>query len=369
MKISSTDDLRSEHLSSSTQNIERNNETRRPRVYFADVNRVQFFDSNHTDEDLERDVFAAKLRRSRTRVNKKSTALIANESIQQSQSLYTPPYSTLSRQDISSKKVTYNGSPRIQSSRVTHLPEIITQSTSNETPIKERYVLQREKPILRLPDTNGDSSGDVSRESTRQTIQRASNSIESLARFDYDESTSLNTLANNSYLHSSSTSRQRVPLSTISLRHHFFLSPKPKPVNPRRSVSLKSTTNRLNSTEDDESPIPNQHEPLILSEIRPMTGMNNSRKTNRNYMIHFNGRMTHGNNESNEVHSSGFKARTNSIDSSQDRFLRSSYMSALNSLPNGESNKKSQEGSLKSARTSSTRRSNEFHLTSNTIIV
>ena len=137
----SVDDNPDDRLSSSTQHLERPQETRRPRVVFADVNRIQFYDDDQDEFDQSTN------RRSRFRPSKRSTPLIVPNpsfapSIQHSQSMHTPS-SSLSRhggvqQELNIKKQPLVASPRIHSSRVNTFTRycqsiIIDRYTSSRT--------------------------------------------------------------------------------------------------------------------------------------------------------------------------------------------------------------------------------------------
>ena len=385
------------------QPLDRTNEIRRPRVYFADVNRVQFFED--TNDDYEPATVNTKLRRSRHRSAKKSAALLATNpisppSIQHSQSLYVPYASSSSRpqqpmQELNIRKHHLVSSPRIHSSRFTHLPDILNQSLPSENPIREKYVLQREKPLLRFPEPAAEqslnSSAEISRESTRAGGMRAlvvPNSNESLLRFDPDELGGISTLLHNTFISSIPSGRPRPSLQNLSLRQQFISATKAKPANllnpsaVRRSISMKQPVTRMHSAEEEMLSGQAHQEPMSTLENRPQTGIRASRRSNRNYVLHFNPKAPFNGNsipESSEVtqaqqqHNPVLKSSV--YDSSQDRLqnplkiLRPSYLSSLNNGPTHETGKKQAEGSVRSSRTNSTRRSYEFQVTSNTIIV
>lgn len=391
----------------SAQPLDRTNETRRPRVYFADVNRVQFFED--TNDEFEPTNVNSKLRRSRQRSAKRSTALLATNpisppSIQHSQSLYVPyPSSSSSSsrpqqamQELHIRKHHLVSSPRIHSSRITHLPDILNQSFPNsENPIKEKYVLQREKPILRFPEPAAEqslnSSAEISRESTRAGGVRPTmmtHSNDSSYRFDSEEFGGISALLNNSFISSIPTSRTRPSLNNLSLRQQFISTAKAKPPvlsNPgpvRRSSSMKQPVARMHSA--DEETLANQahQEATSTLENRPQTGLRSSRRSNRNYVLHFNSKVPFNGNpilESNELTQTQQQQqptlKSSVYDASQDRLqnplkiLRPSYLSSLNSASVYETGKKHTEGSVRSSRTNSTRRSHDFQVTSNTIIV
>ncbi|CAF5205339.1 unnamed protein product, partial [Rotaria magnacalcarata] len=160
--------------SPSRQYHERTNETRRPRVSFSEFHKIQFYeDTNDSSEQSPR-------RRHRHRSSKKIAAFTGNNyvsppSIQHPQILQNN-YSPLSRQQLAGqelniKKQLLFPSPRGHSSRITHLPDILSQSAQMETSVHEKYAFQGEKDSSRLLESTFEipinSSTEISRESTR----------------------------------------------------------------------------------------------------------------------------------------------------------------------------------------------------------
>ncbi|CAF1054333.1 unnamed protein product [Rotaria sordida] len=379
----------------SRQHHEQTNEIRRPRVSFSEFNKIQFIEDNNEFSQQQ-----STNRRHRHRSLKKAAAIIGNNnvsppSIQHSQTFYIP-YRSLSRQqpigqELNIKKQPLFPSPRAHSSRITHLPDILNQSLPVETTIHEKYVFQREKGPVRLPEqaieTPINSSTEISRESTR------AGGIRSSALQDYYDQnnkletgdSSVNSFLNSSSMFSSSSNRQR-PLRTISLRQQFHSPIKLKTTmilnnqqtipNPRRSASLKHLTTRLHSVDDDHDEIHNNELSSTL-ENRPMTGLSSSK---HNYVIHFNSKNPsngHTTMDSNEKPRHYIKS--NFHDTSQERFqnilkiVRPPYITSINSshhdLKLQANMNNNTNGSVRSSRTNSGRGSHEFHIASNTIIV
>ncbi|CAF0976802.1 unnamed protein product [Rotaria sp. Silwood1] len=384
--------------SPSRQHHEQTNETRRPRVSFSEFNKIQFIEDNNEFSQQQ-----STHRRHRHRSSKKTASFIGNSyvsppSIQHSQTLHTP-YRPSSRQqpigqELNIKKQLLFPSPRAHSSRITHFPDILNQSLPIETSIHEKYVFQREKGQLRLPEPATEipinSSSEISRESTRAGGTRSS------ALHDYyDQNNKLeigdggfNSFLNSSSLSSSSTSRQR-SLRTISLRQQFNSPIKLKTstisnnqqiiTNSRRSASLKHLTTRLHLVDDDHDDIHNNGLSSTF-ENRPMTGLSSSKHLKHNYIIHFNSKNSsngHTTIDSNEKNRHVIKS--NFHESPQERFqnvlkiVRPPYVASINSsnhdLKLQANMNNNTNGSVRSSRTNSERGSHEFHIASNTIIV
>ncbi|UJR21292.1 hypothetical protein I4U23_024384 [Adineta vaga] len=277
------------------QHSEQMNETRRPRVSFSDFDKIQYFD-DHTSNHRHRYRSA---RRSNSTTNNNnhnhtppillsSHSEIPNPSHRRQESF---------AQESNIKKQQIITSPYSYSSRLTHLPDLLTQaSLPVETSLPERHILQRERPLLSIPEPVAEmpinSSTDVSRESTRSGGIRPS-AIQ-IFNDQHDELTTsdggLRTSFSNSSISSLSMNRQRSSLRTISLRQQFASPTRLKTstsqkmlVNPRRSSSLNYNTSRTQSSRNDLDEI---NETLLLSAFghRPMTDLNSSK---RNYIVHF----------------------------------------------------------------------------------
>ncbi len=389
--LSSQDDPSTiiEHNDNDSSRTHRTNEIRRPRVSFSEFNKVQFFeDSNdNTQQSTHR-------QHHRHRSSKKSTAAVNNNqvsppSIQHSQALYTP-YRPLSRQqpvghELNIRKQQLNPSPRVYSSRTTHLPDILNQSLSMENPNQDKYVLQREKSFFQFPEPAAEitvnSSAEISRENTRTGGTRSTAAVPDY--YDQNDSSGITTLLNSSSIASSFANRQRPSFRTISLRQQFTTPLKAKPIhfsnnqttNSRRAASLRHGIIRNQSIDDDHDDISNQ--PL---ENRPMTGINNSSKhLKRNYIIHFNPKNPFNGNstvDSNEINRSSTKSNTHES-SSQERFqnvlkiVRPPYIASIQNL-HADSilhSTTNQMNGSHSSRNTSTHESHEYHLSSNTIFV
>lgn len=364
------------------QNNQQNNETRRPRVSFSEFNRVQFFEASNKNSQH---------RRHRQRPSKKSAAVIANNhvsppSIQHSQSLYAP-YRPLSRQqtvghELNIKKQQLIPSPRIHSSRITHLPDILNQSLPMENSVHERYILQREKTIFQFPEPAMEvpinSSAEISRESTRTGGIRPSAAQD---YYDKNNDNELNTLHNSNSISSSLTSRQRPTLRTISLRQQFTSPIKTKTTNyqtitnPRRSASLKHSIVRNHSMNDDDHDEIHNQNLLSNYENRPMTGISSSKHLKRNYIIHFNPKNPfNGNTTIDTAEINRHHNKSNFHENSQERFqnllkiVRPPYITNIHSSHHDQTTNPI-NGSIRSSRTNSGHGSHEYHIASNTIFV
>jgi hypothetical protein len=381
-----------------SQHGERTNETRRNRVYFADFNRVQFFDNNN--EELQQSTSINKHRRHRKHSSKKSTPVIANNhvsppSIQHCQTLYTP-YRPLSRQqqvgnELHIRKQQITASPRIYSSRITHLPDIINQTLPVENSIHEKYILQREKSFLRLPEPAVEipinSSAEMSRESTRAggiRLSAVQDYYDQNYKFESNDG-STGALFNSGSISSSLTGRQRPPLRAISLRQQFtspirlkttgILNSQQSMTNLRRSASLKHSIPRMHSVDDENEELPNNDSFLTL-ENRPMTGIHSSKQLKRNYVIHFNSKSpSNGNTTMDSIESNRHFLKSNYRDTSPERFqnllkvVRPPYITGPPHDSTIPTTTNTINGSLRLSRTNSGRGPHEFHVASNTIIV
>ena len=365
-------DTDNEHSIHTQHSQEHGSDTRRPRVSFSDFNKVQFFEDHNEPIPQQ-----PRRRQHRSRTSKKSAVPINNNnpvsppSIQHSQTLYLP-YRPLSRQqpvahELHIRKQQLIPSPRAQSSRITHLPDILNQSFPTDNPPQEKYHLQREKSFLQFPEPASElpinSSAEISRESTRAGGVRPT--------LDYSDP--INPLLNSSSFSSSLTSRQRPTLRTISLRHQFTSPLKTKSINlsstqtNRRSASLKHPNNRNSSVDDDQDEIVNHHL-LSTFDHRPVTGTNYSKHVKRNYIIHFNSK---GPFNGNSTHEAG---KTNLQEISQERFQNVLKISRPPYIQNSHPDSVLQNapplnGSIRSSRTTSGRGSNDYQLPSNTIFV
>jgi len=377
------------------QHYHQTNEIRRPRVSFSEFNKVQFFEENN--EVSQQPTY----RRHRQRSPRKATVIIANThvsppSIQHTQTLYRP----LSRQqpvghELNIKKQLLIPSPRVPSTRLTQLPDILNQTLPTETSMHTKYVLQREKTLFQFPEQTIEipinSSADISRESTR------AGGIRPTAAQDYYEQDNKYEIEsdrkNNGSLHSNSMSslsnRQRQSLRSISLRQQFASQIKTKPTsftynyqtqitNPRRSASLKNSIARNQSLNDDEHDDIQNHS-LLTFENRPTTGVSSSKHLKRNIVIHLNtkapsnGNTTIDSNERNRPH-----IKSNFHETSRERFqnllniVRPPYMTNAHISHHDSTLQPTtnhMNGSIKSSRNNSARPSQEFNMSSNTIYV
>ncbi|CAF1281980.1 unnamed protein product [Adineta steineri] len=356
------------------QQHEQTNETRRPRVSFSQFHKIQYFEDN------------TRQHRHRHRSARKASAVIGNNHISpvstQHSELSNPSYRPLSRQQLfgqetTIKKQQLTASLRGYSSRTTHLPDII-----NETPIHEKHVLQREKPLLEIPEPAAEipinSGPDGSRESSRAGTIRPS-VMQSYTDHNYKQETNdrgLKTSLSNSSITSLLGNRQRLPLHTLSLRQQFT-SPttRAKTTNvsnnhqtltsSRRSESLKYSSTNLHSNDDNSNEI-NDTELLSAFGHRPMTGISSSKHIKRNYIIHFDSK--NSSNEYSTTNDSTTPARFHNVL----KFVRSPYLTSIlntNHDSNLQTTMNNANGTIRSAHINNDHGSSEFHGISNTIVV
>jgi hypothetical protein len=402
---------------------EHHHEPRRPRVYFADFNKVQFIEDNNEISPYHQTSVNSTHHRHRRRASKKTSNTngtnYISPSIQQPQTLEISSR-PLSRQlypqigqELSIKKQQIFNSPRVHSSRSAHLPDILNQSLPIEPSSNEnsngKYVLQREKHLLRLPkpasDTPVYSSLDISSDNTRHDNNHSS-SIKDSHNHTYEpepiESSTGMLLHVSSSISSSSTHRQRPSLRTISLRQQFISPIKLKTtnvtpittinqqqqinnsvLNARRSASLKHSTLRMHNDNDDLHP----NKPLLAFENRPMTGTGSVKKLKRSDIIHVNSKTPLVANTANDFHeTSRHSHKTHPYESHPERFqnlltiVRPPYATnsgVSSNIPSVLSNDSSipttnhipTTGTIRSTRGTSARGTLDYHPTLNTITI
>ncbi len=393
------------------QTIDHQNEIRRPRVYFADYNKVQFIEDNNETSQQCHVPINDEPRQSRPRLFKKPS--ITNNinhtspSIQRSPARqnFTCPSSRQpchqSAQELNPKKQQSFISPRTY----TNLPDIVNQvpsiePLSNEN-LGEKYALHREKPITRLlkpaNDIPSHLSLDFSPRITRNNIDRSSpiqDSSSESHKSDSGDSDNRHLPNGNSPLSAISTNRQRPLLRTISLRQQFVSPTKLKPTdsssmtnsvnksipNTQQSTSLKISAAR---TEDNNDHL-HSNGPLLSTEMLSMTGFESGKKLKRSYIIHYNAKKplrTSTINYSNEANSHSTKPNVNGP--TQEDFqnlltiVRPAFASGSGNLSNKLSAISNGSTTNHNRTTENTHLSHntnlrgplEFHLTSRTIIV
>jgi hypothetical protein len=275
---------------------------------------------------------------------------------------------------------------------MTHLPDILTQPLPVETSIYEKYILQREKPLLRIPEPATEirinSSGEVSHESTRAAGIRPLLAVQYYNDQNYkSESVDSNITSplSKSSTSSSLTNRQRPSLRTISLRQQFTSPIRSRTegnpniqqiiTNPRRSTSLKPSTTRMYSNVDDLDEINNN---ALLSAFghRPMTDLSSSKQLKRNYVIHFDSRNPF--NGYTAIDTNHHSSKSNIHESPQERFrsvykiVPSPYVTNINGSKHDSGLQTaihSASGSIHSSRTNSGHGSSDYHSIPNTVLV
>ncbi|CAF1136583.1 unnamed protein product [Rotaria magnacalcarata] len=328
--------------------IEQHNEIRRPRVYFADFNKIQFFDDNNEISQQQHAANATKLRRHRQRTSKKLSSTNGmnsiSPSIQHTQILHN---STL---PLSHHQIGQESNNRKQQSLITqrshsmrsaaHFPDILNQTLPNEHSSNEishgKYTLQREKPLVYFPKPANDvpvnSSMEMSSDHTRHGHNQISPRQDSHNRtYDSEALENSNIILNltSSSINSTSTNRQRSLLQTISLRQQFHSPIKLKATGISSTINnnnnnsqqqqqqqtnnSKLSTHRSSSLKYTNPQTPDEHDDihlnksLLVSETRPMTASASARQIKRAEVIHFNSKTPfaiNGNIEYNKQHHS-----------------------------------------------------------------
>lgn len=396
--------------------IEQNNEIRRPRVYFADYNKIQFFEDNNELSQQQQNT--TKVRRYRNRTPKKASnmngAHALSPSIQQTQVLNTatlPLSHHQITQELNIKKQQINFIPRSHLTRsATHLPNITNEIISHEQSSNEnsngKYILQREKPIAYFPKPASDlpvnSSLDMATETVRlnnvhSTPRQSSHTRSQDSEIIDSPNTTLNLVS--SSIASTSTNRQRVSLQTISLRQQFSTpnrtkaasmslanNPNNQQQQPSHLSSSKSTVYRSISLKSNSSQTPDENDNASIqkssvgNETRPTTANGPNRQIKRSDVIHFNPKHSFGMNANMDSN----KSQTH--ESIKQRFQNlltivrppyatnsgTSYVSSSSTTtdsPRHIFHHNQPKGHIRSSRSTSARGSVGLHITQNTIIV
>ncbi|CAF3366800.1 unnamed protein product [Rotaria socialis] len=326
--------------------IEQHNEIRRPRVYFADFNKIQFFDDHNEISQQQHTANATKLRRHRQRTSKKTPSTNGmnsiSPSIQHTQILHnsTLPLSHHQiGQELNNRKQQSFITQRSHLTRsATHFPDILNQTLPAEHSSNEissgKYTLQREKPLVYFPKPTHDvpvnSSMEMSSDHMRPGYNQISPRQDSHNRTYDSEALENSNIALNltsSSINSPSTNRQRSLLHTISLRQQFHSSIKLKATgisstinnnnnnqqqqqqthNSKLSTHRSSSLKYANTQTPDEHDEINLNKSLIERETRPLTANTSVRQIKRAEVIHFNSKTPfaiNGNLESNKQHHS-----------------------------------------------------------------
>lgn len=383
--------------------------TRRPRVYFADFNKIQFIE-DHPDTSQTPNPYKQHRRHRRRLTKKTSNTNSINHpiapSIQQTQVLQNlaQPLSHQTNhqiaQELSIKKQQLLISPRAHSSRITHLPDILNQSLPNESSSNEKYSFQREKHLHRLskatieipyaPGTDPLSEELLYHNHTHPSPIQDSQNLNQ--NYELNESSIGTIVQGTPSISSTSIQRQRPSLRTISLRQQFLSPVKLKTtastithnnnnntnsqlnhslLNARRSASLKNSI--LRTYDDNHDDLHTINTSLLSTENRPLTGASRSIKhLKRSDPIHYNSKNPFGTNSTNDP------TKLHTLDQTQERFqnlltiVRPPYATTNGPTSNISSfipNDSTIQTNFRSTRSTSARVPLSFHTTPNTIIV
>jgi len=368
-------------------------EPRRPRVYFADFNKIQIIDDlNDSSQHQFTHHNQYPHRRHRRRTHKKPSQILGTNplspSIQQTQILQHFPRSLPVRQtnnqptqELNIKKQQILVSPRAQSCRTLHLPEILDQSLTNDQSTNEnshrKYQLQREKPLIRLPKPVIEIPSGLAMD-VPTDIRHSDGSSTINSTHEVSES---NEKYNDSLIHSTpsvstmSINRQRPSLRTISLRQQFNTSNKLKhssmnmgsseqatqsTLNTRRSASLKHSILRI--PDDTIDPLSNPAH-LLPVENRPSTTTRTLKQLKRADPIHMNSKHPLTTVQPIDLN----KVYTH--DSAPERFQNLLTIIRAPYVPGGNNSDPSVQANHRPTRTISARDSMMLPLTSNTVYV
>lgn len=391
---------------------EQSSDSRRPRVYFADFNKIEFVEDKK-DNVQQRLPNNSVSRRHRHRLIKKSSSM--NASIQQpqtvenfSRSLSRQQY-VLPGQEFNVKKQQLNTSTRTQPVHATIFPDISNTSLPRDAVLNDnasgKNVLTGDKTLSRLRkvaiDLPINISLDVSRDHKRpkrahsSSVRDAHNQaqLSELA----DQEAGAGAPRRSSIVSSSFNNRHRPTNRTVPLRQQFISPfktdsnqyqsqqshyPNSSSINVRRSASLKHVNARLQDDLEDVS----IDEPLSINNRSIATRTESAKVLKRGHVVHFNSKTslsTPAATETHEMHRQPSRATTRK--SSQERFqnlltiVRPPYITGSHgssSMPvidfatsNGNSTNPTPSGIGRSIRRTSAQGPLVFHITSNTIVV
>lgn len=308
-------------------------EIRRPRVFFAEFDKIQIIDQHHDESQKNSPTSHYPRRRHRRRLTKKTSTTNSNNqlspSIQQTQILQTFSHHPLSRQpaqELSIKKQQLFTSPRAQSCRttatMTHLPDILNQSIPTESLLNENsnknHLLQREKPITYIPkpviEIPSALPHDTPSEEPLDRSNRASPTSDSPPRnLESEVGESNVSVQHTPSISQASFNRSRPTLRTISLRQQFIspikskLMPVPSTTstsyyfpqsssnassNAYRSSSLKNSILRTNDDGDDLRS--NFGSGIVTESNHPMASTRSLKQLKRSDAIHYNPKNSFG---------------------------------------------------------------------------
>ncbi|UJR28155.1 hypothetical protein I4U23_009409 [Adineta vaga] len=307
------------------QTIEQQNEIRRPRVYFADYNRIQFIEENDEMSQQQQIPINDEPRHSRTRLSRKTsntnTTNHTTPSIQRSPARqnFTCPTSRhpchQTGQESITKKEQLLTKSRIQQSHILNLPDIISQILPNETSSYENYILKREKPVNRLLKPSitvaNNLAFEVSSEATRTSNGRSSPIYDSSIgshKSDSGDSDNGQIPTGNASISSTRTNQKRPTLQTISLRQQFASPTKLKSTditsfnntnhqqsqmsrsmpNTQRSNSLKISSTRIIDNNDDHYHHHSNESSIPLEKLSTSSSNESNTQSRRSYIVHYN---------------------------------------------------------------------------------
>ncbi|CAF2343312.1 unnamed protein product [Rotaria sp. Silwood2] len=410
-----------------SQTLIHQNDIRRPRVYFADFNKIQIIEDNN-ETSQQNHIKRRHRQRTKKRISNTNGNNYISPSIQQPQTLHnsTLPLSHQSYhhigQELNTKKQQLLLTHRTNSSRSTHLPDILNQSLSNETSLNDnsngKYILQREKPLNYIPkpvhDMPSNSSMDILSENTHNGSNIHSSSTQDSHNQSHESESIDNSngiLLTSSSISSTSTSRQRSLLHSISLRqqfnspikikatgissttttttnnnnnHHHQQQMNNSKLNPHRSISLKNSASKTSDDNDDL----NLNKSSSITDNRPITANGSVKQLKRSDVIHFNSKNPFRNDPINDLNEiNRHMNKTNIHEINQERFqnlltiVRPPY--ATNNSTSSQisstimpidstrqtNNHNQTKRNIRSSRSTSARGSVGLHIASNTITV
>ncbi|CAF0902993.1 unnamed protein product [Adineta ricciae] len=389
------------------QVMEPQNEIRRPRVYFADYNRIQFIEENNELSQQHQIPINDEPRHSRVRLSRKisnhTTPSIQRATTRQN---FTCPTSRhpchQTGHESTARKEHLPTTTRIQHSHITNLPDIISQTLPNENSSHEKYGIQREKSVHRsskpsMTVTNSlafEISPQANRTSNGRSSPNTDSSHESHKSDSGDSENGQLHVGNGSVSSTATTNRQRPALRTISLRQQFTSPTKPKSSetsslnnanyhyhqpqqmnrsmpNTQRSNSLKVSSIRIVDNNEDHR----LNESSLTLEKRPTSSSNDfNKQSKRSYIVHYNNKKPLGGStvsHTNDVIRHSTKSHSNESNDENFHSVLTIVRPPYGLGASGSTNKSvgSSADEVRTSRNPNMRAPLEFNMTSNTIIV
>lgn len=391
-------------------NEQQQTEPRRPRVYFADFNKIQFIE-DHTETSQQQQHQTANHyshHRHRRRLTKKTSNTNGitqiSPSIQQTQILhnFSRPLSRQPNHQLAQElniKKQQLASPRVHSSRMTHLPDILNHSLPVELTSNEKYTLQREKPLQRLPKPIIEIPSALPTNTFSEEIHNHNHDSSPILdshnqthESEYKENNPNLVSHGSPTISQTSINRQRPSLRMISLRQQFISPVKLKStnsnhqplqqqvnnslVNTRRSAVLKPSSLRMHDDRDDSHP--NYGSAITtIDHNRSMISARPIKQIKRSDAIYYNSKNPSGGNTTNDLNKPHVQERFRNLLT----IVRPPYASGSNGTPSTllslttndstiqSMNHQQTLTSFRTARSTSARGSFGYHSTSSTIIV